>query len=368
MLKKCIIIFLVFVVLCGFQVDLFSQIAPKYSNDFLSIGVGARSLGMGGTTIASTKDVTSVYWNPASLAEIDRQFDIGLMHSEYFAGIAKYDFIGFNYKIDPKSAVSLSMIRFGVDDIPNTLNLFDSDGNIHYDRITSFSAGDYAFIGSYARKVFVEGLSIGANVKVIRRKAGDFAGAWGFGFDVGAKYNYKNWKFGANFKDITSTFNAWKFDQSKLKEVFEATGNAVPENGLELTLPQILLGGSYLFNIKNKFTILPEIALQITTDGKRNAPIKTKVISIAPSAGLELGYADIVFVRFGVCNFQTVFDIDDNKKNVAWQPNIGVGLHYKWIALDYTFTNIGNQGVALYSHVISLGISFNTKKNAGSNF
>lgn len=350
----------IIIVVYLFDNQLNAQIAPKYSNEFLSIGVGARSLALGASTISSSKDVTSVYWNPAALAEIEKSFDIALMHSEYFAGIAKYDFIGINYKIDSKSAVALSMIRFGVDDIPNTLNLFDDDGNIHYDRISSFSVGDYAFIGSYSRKVFVEGFSIGANVKLIRRKAGDFAGAWGFGFDVAAKYNYKNWKFGINVKDITSTFNAWKFEQSKLKDVFEATGNVVPQNGLELTLPQILLGTGYLFNIKNKVTIQPEIALQITTDGKRNVPIKTNVISIAPSAGLEVAYVDLIFVRFGVCNFQSLIDID-NEKHTSWQPNIGIGLKYKWVSLDYAFTNIGNQAV-LYSHVISLGISFDYKK------
>jgi hypothetical protein len=349
------------VVFCVFSANLWGQIAPKYSNEFLSIGVGARALGMGGTAIASTKDVTAVFWNPAALTEIDQQFSVGLMHSEYFAGIAKYDFVGLNYKIDQKSAASLSMIRFGVDDIPNTLDLIDADGNIHYDRISSFSAGDYAFIGSYSRNVFVEGLSVGANVKIIRRKAGDFAGAWGFGFDAGAKFNHKNWRFGVNIKDITSTFNAWKFDQSLLKDVFEATGNVVPRNGLELTLPQLLLGTGYLFIIKNKFTILPELALQITTDGKRNAPIKTNFISIAPAAGLELAYDNLVFVRFGVCNFQTLKDVD-REKYIAWQPNIGVGLHYKWVTIDYAFTNIGNQGVALYSHVISLNIAFDKKR------
>jgi hypothetical protein len=341
--------------------NIFGQLAPKYSNEFLSLGIGARNLGMGNSTVSSSKDVTAIYWNPASLAEIDKKFDIGLMHSEYFAGIAKYDFIGINYKIDLKSSIALSMIRFGVDDIPNTLDLFDSYGNIHYDRISSFSASDYAFIGSYSRKVFVEGLSIGANVKLIRRKAGDFAGAWGFGFDVAAKYNYKNWKFGVNIKDITSTFNAWQYNQSQLRDIFIITGNTVPQNGLELTLPKILLGTAYLFNIKDKVSIMPEICLPITTDGKRNTLIKSNAISIDPSMGLEIGYVNLVFIRAGVNNFQTITDID-GEEHFSCQPNIGVGLKYKWFSVDYAFTNIGNQGVSLYSHVFSLGISFDTKK------
>ncbi|MGB6036649.1 MAG: hypothetical protein WBG42_10315, partial [Cryomorphaceae bacterium] len=42
----------------------------KYSNEFLNIGVGARSLAMSGAGIASVTDVTAGYWNPAGLTDI----------------------------------------------------------------------------------------------------------------------------------------------------------------------------------------------------------------------------------------------------------------------------------------------------------
>lgn len=66
--------------------------APKYSNEFLNIGVGARALGMGNSVLASSNDVTAGYWNPTGLLATNTDLQIGLMHSEYFAGIAKYDF------------------------------------------------------------------------------------------------------------------------------------------------------------------------------------------------------------------------------------------------------------------------------------
>ena len=88
------------------------------------------------------------------------------MHAEYFAGIAKYDYGSFAIKIDENSAAALSVIRFGVDDIPNTTELIDNQGNIDYNRITSFSAADYGILFSYARKLpSIEGLRLGANVK-----------------------------------------------------------------------------------------------------------------------------------------------------------------------------------------------------------
>lgn len=75
------------------------------------------------------------------------------MHSEYFAGIAKYDYGSFATSVQDNTAViGASVLRFGVDDIPDTSELIDADGNINYDRVKKFSAADYAFIFSYARK------------------------------------------------------------------------------------------------------------------------------------------------------------------------------------------------------------------------
>ena len=72
----------------------------KYSNEFLAIGVGARTMGMGGAGIADVNDATAGYWNPSRLAGIENKLDFSLMHSEYFAGIAKYDYLGAAYRID----------------------------------------------------------------------------------------------------------------------------------------------------------------------------------------------------------------------------------------------------------------------------
>ncbi|MCK9206792.1 MAG: hypothetical protein M0P66_06750, partial [Salinivirgaceae bacterium] len=47
-----------------------SQTAPKYSNEFLNIGVGARSFGMSHSTVASVRGVTATYWNPAALTQL----------------------------------------------------------------------------------------------------------------------------------------------------------------------------------------------------------------------------------------------------------------------------------------------------------
>ena len=61
---------------------------PKYSNEFLAVGVGARAFGMSNSVSASTVDVTAGFWNPAGLMGLETDADVGLMHAEYLAGIA----------------------------------------------------------------------------------------------------------------------------------------------------------------------------------------------------------------------------------------------------------------------------------------
>jgi hypothetical protein len=341
-------------------------VAPKYSTEFLSIGVGADALGFGNAVVASTGNVNSGYWNPAGLTKVDKWLEVSLMHSEYFAGIAKYDYLGLAHKIDEKSALGFSAVRFAVDDIPNTTQLIDNSGRIDYDRISLFTAADYGFLFSYARKTSIPGLDLGGNFKLIHRRVGDFAKSWGFGIDAGAQYTLKEkWKFGAVLRDGTSTFNAWIFTlDEQTKEVFVNTGNEIPENGLELTLPRLLLGTYRSFDIGKKgLSFASEIDIDITTDRKRNTIIRSNPFSIDPHMGILFSYKKIVTVRGGISNLQYVKNFDDSQK-LNLQPNIGLGLNIKNFSLDYAFTDIGDASVALYSHVVSLRLRLNKPENA----
>ena len=83
--------FLFLALLAGSDPAFSQSLTPKYSNEFLSIGVGARALGMGGAQVGAARDVTAAYWNPAALMGIRHKYEFSLMHAEYFAGIAQYD-------------------------------------------------------------------------------------------------------------------------------------------------------------------------------------------------------------------------------------------------------------------------------------
>jgi hypothetical protein len=90
---------------------------------------------------------------------------------------------------------------------------------------------------------------------------------------------------------------------------------------------------------------------------QNNNLISTKFVSINPAVGLELGYTDSVFLRLGIGNFQNELDFD-NSTNMTFQPNFGLGFKFNNLEIDYAFTDVGDQSVALYSNIFSLKIDF----------
>ncbi|MGY6561193.1 MAG: putative type IX sorting system protein PorV2 [Luteibaculaceae bacterium] len=338
------------------------QEVRKYSNEFLQIGVSARALGMSNAFIATTDDVTSGYWNPAGLTRMEGDLQAAGMHAEYFAGIANYDYVGVAKRLDDKSVISFSFIRFGVDDIPNTTELIDAEGNIDYNRITSFSVADNAFLISYARQLGIEGLSFGASAKVVRRIIGEFGGSWGFGIDAGLQYERKKWIFAAMARDVTTTFNAWSFNiDNRLRDVFIATGNEIPTSSIEITMPMLILGASRHFDFNEDFNLKAEVNAMLTFDGRRNTVISGDPTSVDPIMGLEFGYKNVVFLRGGLGNLQYVQEVRDSK-TLSYQPNIGVGLKIRNFSLDYALTNIGDTGGSMYSNVFSLRVDIYKQK------
>ena len=338
---------------------------PKYSNEFLNIGVGARALGMGNVQSAIANDATAGYWNPAGLLNLKYKYNVALMHSELFAGIAKNDYGSFAMPLDSNSALGVSVIRLGVDDIADTRRLQNEYGYIQYDSIRFFSVADYAMLVSYARRSnLIEGLQLGASAKLIYRNVGEFANAYGFGIDAGAQLQRGTWQFGVMAKDITTTFTAWTHNVEELEAAYQQTGNDLPESSAELTLPRLILGVGKSFEINEKFSALVATDIDLTFDGKRNVLLKSDLMSVDPHVGVELIYADVVFVRGGFNNYQETKNFDGSM-NKRVQPNFGVGFRSKGLNLDLALSRVnGKEANAISSGgissvIISFGYSFN---------
>jgi hypothetical protein len=199
--------------------------ATRYAGEFLRIGVGARALGMGSAFAGLADDGTAAFWNPAGIATLGSR-EITAMHAEQFGSIVKYDFLSYTMPLGspgkPKSGLAVSLIRLGVDEIPDTRNLeiLDVNGNGKFDypedrlivdesRFVFDSDNDVALLFSYAREVS-RGFSLGGNLKIVRQWLGDSLRSNGFGLDLGALYvGSSGWSAGAKLSDATTTQILW---------------------------------------------------------------------------------------------------------------------------------------------------------------
>ena len=347
----------IFIYLFVLPLLLNAQTFRNYSNEFLNIGVDAAALGMSKTVVATTNNVNAIYWNPAGLVDIE-DYQGSLMHASYFAGIANYNHAAFAMPIDAKSALGISIIRFGVDDILNTTELIDSQGNIDFNRISLFSSADYAFNFAYARNLLFKDVNFGVNAKIVRRIIGDFASSWGFGFDAGIQFERNNWKFGIMARDITTTFNSWAINEeefNKIKDAIPDQNQELPES-TEITKPKIQLGIAKEFRIGRFFNLQTEVDLNIRFE-QTNDIFSSNVGSIDPAIGFQLDYDKLVYLRLGVGNFQYITEFN-NSKSLSLQPNFGVGFTYQGIQIDYALTNIGSVGNALFSNIFSITIDY----------
>ncbi len=345
--------------------------AQKFVNEFLNIGAGARAHGMSEAVIASGNDGTSGFWNPAGMSGLQSSLQVNAMHAEWFAGIANYDYISAvkRFNEEKKSFGGISIIRFGVDNIPYTLNLIGPDGSVNYDNVTSFSAIDYAIFLSYSQQIINEKISVGGNIKIINRNVGKFGNAYGFGADIGALYKEKRFTFALMAKDITTTYNTWSFNYTEEeKNVFASTGNEIPISSTEISLPSIIIGAAFhnptsIELGKYQYTI--ETNIKFTSDS-RISGLGNKNINIDPSIGLEVGYSNLVFIRGGFGDVENKLNAFNASRTLSIQPNVGLGLNLGRIGVDYALTNIGslgNENSALYSHIFSLRLNFDPIKN-----
>mgnify|MGYP001577440056 FL=1 len=313
-----------------------SQTVGKYAGEFLAIGVGGRALGLGGAYTALANDATAGYWNPGALVRINYP-EITLMHDERFGGLFNYDFASVALPYGPDVSLGISLIRLGVDNIPDTRNAgIDANGNplpadqwqnfvrLNNDKITYFSSADWAMYFTYSKKVD-EAFSYGANVKFVRRSLGDHS-ATGIGFDIGLLYSpFTDFYLGVNAQDVTTTLVSW------------STGRN------ELISPTIKLGTAYFFDmLGGRFA--PTVDVDIRFENRRFASIAhIGPISFDPHVGLEYELGGLAALRLGY--------------NDVKQVSFGAGVHLRRLDIDYSFARVQNRELG-DTHRISLRLIF----------
>ncbi|MDZ4700736.1 MAG: PorV/PorQ family protein [Rhodothermales bacterium] len=341
---------LLLIVLLAGGDPVFAQKTAKYGADFLSGGVGGRALGMGGAHIGIVRDVSASYWNPAGMDGIGYP-EVAYMHAERFAGIVSFDYAAVALPISAQSTVGLTIIRSGVDDIPNTLNAWDAERNQPKPNpenfIERFSAVDNAIMLSYARRLR-DGLAVGVSGKLIRRKIGDFADAWGYSFDIGAQYQNDRVFLGANLQDISTMLQSWSVNKAELAAL-EDFGQEIPDGGTVLVLPVLRLGAGYVapFNASN---LTLAFDLDVAFDGQQAYVLNAGDVSFHPRIGAEYLFKNVVALRAGISRML----IDDTIGGINLTPNVGAGLRLNQFSIDYGFGDFAGLTADLgFSHRIA---------------
>jgi hypothetical protein len=331
-----------------------SFVNAKYGGDFLSVGAGARALGMGSAYSAIASDVTSAYWNPAGLAEIS-SFDIAYMHSERFSGIVSYDYGAVAYPLsDNRGTLAISVFRQGVDNIKNTLNAWDKERNQPRenaeDYFEEFSVSDLAFYLSYGTEIG-NGLSAGGSVKVVHHRLGPFANAWGYSLDLGTRYRLGDYHFALMVTDITTMMKFWTVNRSAFGDFEETFDDEVPTGQNEKVLPAIKAGAGRVFPVGD-FRLTAAADLDIRFENRRAYYFNAGRVSFEPHIGFEGRYKERVSLRFGLTDFNT-----DPDHKIYMSPTLGSGLHFTNIHIDYGFSNFSGVSEVLgVTHRISLRI------------
>ncbi|HXF99945.1 MAG TPA: PorV/PorQ family protein [Bacteroidota bacterium] len=304
----------VVMVMCAATLSSWAGGIAKYAGEFISLGVGGRALGMGGAFVALANDVTSGYWNPAGLSLINYP-QLALMHDERYGSLVNYDYGAVALPVGPTTSWGFSVIRLGVDDIPDTRKAgIDANGNYTEDpnqftridpsRVTYFNAADWAFYLTYSKKQS-EDFSYGANLKIIRRELGE-ASATGIGLDVGIRYSVTDdLVVGANLQDVTTTFLAWN------------TGTN------ELISPTMKIGSAYFIEaFGGRFA--PALDFDIRFENRKSAStFALGPVSFDAHVGTEFMFRDVVAFRLGY--------------NDVKQVSFGAGLRLPKLNIDYSF-------------------------------
>ena len=313
------------------------QSIAKYAGEFLTIGVGARPQALGASYTAIADGAVASYWNPAGIGQT-AYGQISLMHAEHFAGELKYDFVGMILPGPGGNKMGVSIIRLGIDGIPDTRNALidsvqangriDAGERLNINKITYFSNSDWTVLFTFARGSNSSRL-FGSNIKIIKRSIGSY-NAWGIGFDIGILYKlHERFTIGANLMDATSTVVVWN------------TGRK------ELISPLLKVGGCYTYNNeKRNIRILPVADADIRFEGRHfTGQYHVGEISINMHYGLELQYAYRLSFRAGY---------DDLK-----QVSIGTGIHVRNMYVDYAYTGFEQYSELGSTHKISMAIDIN---------
>ena len=215
--------------------------AGRYAGDFMMIGSGVRSLGMGGAFAAIANDGSAIYWNASGIAQI-RESEVSAMHAFLYNGLASYENVSYCQPLPNGVTIGLNVTSLLVNDIPEFSESYLIGTNVDQ-RINNsahhlpgvpdgeFNSTDILYQFAFAKHLHYDlnmgwlffsvplDLYMGGNVKFINRNLMSNQGTGtglDFGFlvktDLGILFDWDDlgtMNFGMNFQDLAGTEISW---------------------------------------------------------------------------------------------------------------------------------------------------------------
>lgn len=199
---------------------------------FLKMEVGARANGMAGAYCSTTNDLTSVFWNPAGLADV-RHIAADFSYTQWFAGFT-HNFAAVALPIGQDFTAAVSLFSFTSDRIPvTTIEKPDGTGS-------KYTVSDVAIAATFSGYLTKE-FSFGLTGKYIQTAFSSVASS-GIAFDIGTMYQtgIQGIKLGFSMHnlgtqqtydgvDLNSSFKqVAKLDQSPIEISMNSTPFSIP--------------------------------------------------------------------------------------------------------------------------------------------
>ncbi len=322
---------------------------------FLKIGPGARVDSLGGAFGALADDVTSIYWNPAGISQLEK---MSFSDTQIFwLADIRYNYLAFAIPIEKVGTLGASVTFLNVPDTEIT-TLTKPDGTGLW-----YSAYDTAVSVAYARQLYEQEsgakLSVGLNAKYIHQQI-HRESARGVAIDVGTLYHtgWRSLRIGMSFSNFGPEM---RFSGPNLESGSEVAGDprtadyrpfpetSNPTRTAALETIEFPLPSNFRLGIAYDIIDSGDNLLTLALDANHPNDNSERL-----NIGMEYWFRKMAAIRAGY-KFRLGEDRADDEEGITLGLGIHLTLGKRLLALDYAFADFGRLQQA---HRVSLGLQF----------
>jgi len=343
--KAPVLCLVVMMILSGAAAAQESRVGTNAASELL-IPVGARYLGMGGSSIAAVQGIESIYWNPAGLARSSHSANAMFSQMRHISDI-NVSYVAVSATFGGLGTLGFSLKSLDIGDIVvTTEEAPDGTGAIINPQFVT--------VGLTYSRALSDRVNVGATFNIVSEGI-DRVGASGFAVDAGVQYSNVGQITGLSLGVAVKNLGpAMQYSGSGLFRTSQPNGVDRASTPLQVVaqkdeLPTTLeIGMAYAvpFGTKSK--------VDLTTMYQDN-----NFLEDVSRFGVEYSYNETFFLRGGYNISPDAPEDAVGEKSYIYGLTLGAGLHYELptIAIDL---NYAYRDLAFFdgSHVFSIALGF----------